>query len=137
MIPHWGLNKKISQYQMKTIIYICGFYSFGFALFHIGFWKLFQWKKQVKNLSFANKGILQTLNVQLIWFFVLVGIICFAFPDELMNTNLGKVFLGGNAIFWQSWFVAVVGDHRGPRVSHSRSESKSCYQYRRALVKRR
>lgn len=85
---------------MKTIVYLAGFYSFGFALFHIGFWKLFQWKKEVRSLSFANKGILQTLNVQLIWFFILVGIICLAFPEELINTDLGKVFLGGNALFW-------------------------------------
>ena len=85
---------------MIAVTYLCGIYSFGFALFHLGFWKIFHWKEEVRKLSFANKGILQTLNVQMIWFFSMVGIICFAFPKELISTNLGTVFLGGNATFW-------------------------------------
>lgn len=85
---------------MITVLHLCGIYSFCFALFHIGFWKIFNWKEEVRSLSFANKGILQTLNVQIIWFFSMVAIICFAFPKELVSTNFGKTFLGGNAAFW-------------------------------------
>jgi len=36
---------------MKTIIFLCGIYSLGFAIFHIGFWKLFHWEKELIKLS--------------------------------------------------------------------------------------
>lgn len=85
---------------MTIVLMLCGIYSFGFALFHIGFWQFFNWPKEVKSLNVVNKGILQTLNVQLIWVFVMVGTICFAFPEELITTGTGKLFLGGNAMFW-------------------------------------
>lgn len=85
---------------MKTIIIIAGIYNVAFALFHLGFWKMFKWKKDLKQLSFANRGILQILNVQMIYFFVLVAFMCFVFPQELLSTTIGKVFLAGNALFW-------------------------------------
>lgn len=85
---------------MATIIYVCGFYSLAFALFHIGFWKMFNWNSELKNLSFANKGIMQILNVQLTYFCFFVAFICFAFPSELLTTNLGISFLAGTSLFW-------------------------------------
>lgn len=85
---------------MKTIIIICGLYNIAFALFHFGFWKMFQWNSELKNLSFANKGIMQILNIQISYYFILTGIICFVFPTELLTTKLGNWFLIGSSIFW-------------------------------------
>ena len=45
---------KISD--MKTVIHICGFYSLGLALFHMGFWKIFKWKDDLKKLAFVEMG---------------------------------------------------------------------------------
>jgi len=85
---------------MKLVIYICGFYCLAFALFHIGFWKIFKWNGDLKKLFFANRGIMQILNVQIIYFFLFVALICIAFPAELLNTELGNVFLLGCSLFW-------------------------------------
>ncbi|KXK40199.1 MAG: hypothetical protein UZ09_BCD002000465 [Bacteroidetes bacterium OLB9] len=85
---------------MTLIIYICGFYSLGFALFHIGFWKIFKWNDDLKKLIFANKGIMQILNVQIIYYFLFTAFVCFVFPKELLNTRLGNVFLLGSSLFW-------------------------------------
>ena len=85
---------------MKLVIYICGFYCLAFALFHIGFWKIFKWNEDLKKLFFANRGIMQILNVQTIYFFLFVAFICIAFPTELLNTELGNVFLLGCSLFW-------------------------------------
>ena len=85
---------------MKTVIFICGLYSVAFAIFHIFFWKLFHWKKELSRLSFANKAIVQILNTRIIYFFLFVAFICFTYPDELTNTNLGKAFLAGTSVFW-------------------------------------
>ena len=85
---------------MKLIIYLCGFYSLAFALFHIGFWKMFQWNKDLKKMLFPNRGIMQILNVQIIYYFLFVAFLCMVFPDELLNTKLGNVFLLGCSLFW-------------------------------------
>lgn len=85
---------------MNTIIILCGLYNIGFAIFHIGFWKIFHWDSELKKLSFANKGIMQILNVQMIYYWLFVAIASFAFPTELLTTKFGNFFLIGNSIFW-------------------------------------
>ncbi|MBI3234671.1 MAG: hypothetical protein HYZ42_11640 [Bacteroidetes bacterium] len=85
---------------MKTLILLCGFYNIGFAIFHISFWKIFHWDSDLKKLSFANKAVMQLLNVQIIYYFLFIAFICFAFPAELLTTKLGNLFLGGTSLFW-------------------------------------
>ena len=85
---------------MKTIIFCCGIYSAGFAIFHLFFWRLFRWKEDLKKLSFANRGIMQILNVQLTFYFFMTAFFCFVYPSGLMGTTLGRAFLAGNALFW-------------------------------------
>ena len=85
---------------MTTLIYVCGLYSLAFALFHIGFWKMFKWKSELKKLSFANKGIMQILNVQITYYFIFVAFVCFIFPVELLTTKIGNFFLAGTSLFW-------------------------------------
>jgi len=85
---------------MKTIVYICGIYSLAFAFFHIGFWKIFKWNDDLRKLTFANKGIMQILNVQIIYYFLFVTFLCIAFPTELSSTKLGNAFLLSCSLFW-------------------------------------
>ena len=85
---------------MYTVIIFLGFYNLLFAVFHLLFWRLFKWNKEVQKLSFANRGIIQILNIQIIYYFVAVAIVCFCFTNELLTTNLGKFFLLGNSLFW-------------------------------------
>jgi len=85
---------------MKTIVYICGIYSLAFAFFHIGFWKIFKWNDDLRKLTFANRGITQILNVQIIYYFLFVTFLCIAFPTELSSTKLGNAFLLSCSLFW-------------------------------------
>jgi hypothetical protein len=84
----------------QTIIFICGLYCLGFALFHTQFWRLFNWKQELEKLSAPNKAIMQIANVRLIYFFVFVATICFIFPEELATTTFGNFFVGGMSLFW-------------------------------------
>ncbi|HMQ09017.1 MAG TPA: hypothetical protein PKC30_17080 [Saprospiraceae bacterium] len=85
---------------MMTILLLCGIYNAGFALFHILFWKIFKWDRELSKMGFANKAIMQILNNQMIYYFIFVSFVCFLLPSELLNTRLGHVFLTGNSIFW-------------------------------------
>lgn len=85
---------------MKTSIFIGGIYNVVFALFHTAFWKLWKWDSELSKLDIVNSGIMQILNIQIIYYFLLTAVICFAFPTQLGTTKLGKCFLIGTAGFW-------------------------------------
>ena len=82
------------------VIFMCGLFNLGFALFHTEFWRIFQWNSELRTLSFANRAIMQILNIQIIYYFVSTAFICFAFSEELMSTKLGNVFLITSSLFW-------------------------------------
>jgi hypothetical protein len=90
---------------MKTILLICAYFNIGFAIFHILFWQLFNWKTDLKKLSHANKAIMQLLNIQLTFYFLFMAAMCFIYPDELTTTALGKFILGCTSLFWLLRFI--------------------------------
>lgn len=67
---------------METIIIICGMYSLMLGVFHLFFWTFFNWKKDLAKLSEVNRGIMQILNIQIIFVFVTTGLICLFFNNE-------------------------------------------------------
>jgi hypothetical protein len=81
-------------------IYICGVHSLLFAVFHIAFWKLFRWKTELQKISAVNRGILQILNLRLVFVFLLFAFLCFVYPRELYTTGLGRALLAGISLFW-------------------------------------
>lgn len=83
-----------------VILVLCALHSFGFALFHIGFWRLFGWPRTLRETTLPNRAIVQIANLQLIWLFAGIGTLCLLFPDQLVSTPLGQALLGGMAIFW-------------------------------------
>ena len=84
----------------RTLLALCAAHSLGFAAFHLGFWKLFDWREQLPRLSVANRAILPILNLRLIYVFAGIGTLCLLFPDELANTALGRALLLGMSGFW-------------------------------------
>jgi hypothetical protein len=84
---------------MKTLIVIGGFYCLAFAIFHLAFWRLFDWKRELPKLNSVNRGVLQVLNLRLTYVFFVVAFLCFFLTDELLNTNLGKYILGAISLF--------------------------------------
>lgn len=85
---------------MKKVIFIGGFYNILFVILHFSFWKMFEWGSELSKLSTVNSGVMQILNIQIIYYFIFTAVICFAFPTELQSTKLGKYFLVGTAVFW-------------------------------------
>ena len=85
---------------METIIIICGIYSLILGVFHLFFWKFFNWKKDLEKLSQVNRAVMQILNIQIIFVFFTTGLICLFFNHEITGTNFGKYFLLANSGFW-------------------------------------
>ncbi len=82
------------------MIFLCGIYSLGFAIFHLYFWKIFDWKNDLIHLQPHNRAIMQIANIRLIYFFLFVSAVCLIFPKELISTKLGNFFLAGMSLFW-------------------------------------
>lgn len=83
-----------------TILLLCAVHSFGFALFHLGFWHVFRWPRTLAGTTLPNRAIAQIANVQLVWVFAAVGLLCLRYPDELAHTPLGRAVLAGMSVFW-------------------------------------
>lgn len=86
--------------SLTAIVYLCGLHSLGFAIFHAFFWKIFNWKNELKTSSVPTRAIIQIANLRLIHVFLLSALLCFVFPQDLVGTTMGKVFLAGMALFW-------------------------------------
>ncbi len=97
------------------MLFLCAAHSFGFALFHLGFWRLFDWPRTLQATTLPNRAILQIANVQLVWVFTGVGLLCLLFPDDLAGTPLGRALLAGMSAFW---LVRLAGQFVWLRLHH-------------------
>jgi hypothetical protein len=79
---------------------LCGLHSLAFAVFHLAFWRLFDWPRSLAAAGYANRAIIQIANLRLVYLFAGVALMCFALPQELAGTRLGRALLGFMALFW-------------------------------------
>lgn len=84
----------------EWMVRLGGLHSLGFALFHLAFWRLFAWKRELALLSPANRAIMQILNLRLVYVFLAMGALSLAFTRELTGTALGHALLAFMAVFW-------------------------------------
>ena len=86
---------------MKTdLLIIGGFFHLGFAIFHLFFWRLFNWKKDLASLSYINRPVMQILNLCLTFVFIVVAYISIFQSSELISISLGKIILFSISMFW-------------------------------------
>ena len=86
--------------EIKTYIIIGGIYNLGLVIFHLLFWKIFNWKKELRLLNSVNRNTIQVLNIFLTLVFLFFGYISIFHAGELSSTNLGITLLGFLAFFW-------------------------------------
>ena len=84
----------------ENLIKIGGYYHIAFLIFHIMFWKLFDWKKDLKSLSYINRAVMQILNIKLIYVFLVFSFISIFYTKELLTTELGFVLIVSIMLFW-------------------------------------
>lgn len=85
---------------MKTLIIIGGIYCLAFAIFHLAFWKLFDWKTELPKLNAVNRGVMQVLNLRLTYLLLVFAFVSIYFNSDLLASELGKIILGAVSLFW-------------------------------------
>jgi hypothetical protein len=78
---------------MITLIKIGGLFNLVLALFHLMFWQLFNWREDLRSLSFLNRGIMQVLNLTLTFVFIMFAYLSLVHTYELYLTTLGRSLL--------------------------------------------
>ncbi|MDH3670553.1 MAG: hypothetical protein OES46_05245 [Gammaproteobacteria bacterium] len=84
----------------ETLILIGGLYNLALAVFHLLFWKLFNWKQDLASLTPLNRAVVQILNLCLTFVFLVFAYISFFHANELLHSKLGRSLLALMAIFW-------------------------------------
>lgn len=70
------------------------------AVFHLLFWKLFNWPGDLISLSADNRAIIQTLNINCTYGLVLFAIVSIYYRHELLESRLGRFVTGAIAGFY-------------------------------------
>lgn len=85
---------------MESLIIAGGFYTIGLVVFHLLFWRIFNWDHDLKQVSFLNGAIMQVLNISLIFAFIIFTYISLVHSSELLTSSLGHSLLVLIALFW-------------------------------------
>ena len=85
---------------MEALIIAGGFYNIGLIVFHLMFWRIFNWKHDLNQISRLNRATMQVLNISLTSAFIIFSYISFAHTTELLTTSLGHSLLVLMALFW-------------------------------------
>jgi hypothetical protein len=84
----------------ETLIVIGGLYNLVLAVFHLLFWKLFNWKRDLATLTPLNRAVVQILNLCLTFVFLVFAYISYFHANELLHSKLGRSLLALIATFW-------------------------------------
>jgi len=85
---------------METLIIAGGFYTIGLIVFHLLFWRIFDWEQDLKRISFLNRATMQVLNISLTFSFIIFSYISLVHTAELLTSSLGHSLLLLMALFW-------------------------------------
>ena len=85
---------------MELLIKLGGVYNIALVIFHLLFWRLFDWKNDLRKLSFLNRAIMQVLNLSLSFAFIIFSYISLVHTNELLSTALGHSLLILMLLFW-------------------------------------
>lgn len=85
---------------MEILIKAGGIYNIILIVFHLLFWRIFNWKDDLQSLSFLNRSSMQVLNLSLTIVFAVFAYISLVHSNELLSTQLGKSLLFSMALLW-------------------------------------
>lgn len=84
----------------ETYLIIGGIYTLGFLIFHLLFWKIFNWKKGLRLLNAIDRSTMQVLNISLTFVFFIFSYISLYYSTDLISTDLGMSIIILISIFW-------------------------------------
>jgi hypothetical protein len=93
-------RRRRSSMQLEILVTLGGIFNIVFVIFHLFFWKIFNWKRDLKSLSFINRQVMQVLNLCLTFAFLIFAYVSLCHTVELLGTELGHSILALIGLFW-------------------------------------
>lgn len=93
-----SLQQAYNRSSIMSAAGLAGAVDLGFALFHLLFWRLFDWPDRLLSSGRINAAITQTLNVVLIYVFVVYGVALVRLPAVMDPAS--SPLLAAGAGFW-------------------------------------
>jgi len=84
----------------QTLLILGGLFNLAFFIFHIFFWKLFNWGKELAKLTPINRAVMQVLNICLMFVFLIFAYVSLFHTQEMLTTWLGQSLILFIALFW-------------------------------------
>ncbi|MBN1647560.1 MAG: hypothetical protein JW874_05965 [Spirochaetales bacterium] len=87
---------------MSRISIMCGgVLTLLMAIFHMGFPRIFGWKKDFSGLSEANRRIFYTIHIALYLLFIVLAAVSFIHLNELAEASgIARTLLAAVSLFW-------------------------------------
>ncbi len=89
----------------EAFIVLGGVFNLAFLVFHGFFWRLFEWRTDLRSLSAINRRVMPILNLCLMFVFAAFAYVSMFHAAELLRTSLGTSLLLLMSLFW--WARAV------------------------------
>lgn len=83
-----------------TLLILGGVFNLVFAVFHLSFWRIFNWQQDLKPLRYVNRALMQILNLCLTFVFFIFAYISFSYTYDLLITRLGHSIIASISVFW-------------------------------------
>jgi hypothetical protein len=84
----------------EQLIIAGGVYNIILIIFHISFWRIFNWPESINSLNWVNKSTIQVLNISITFIFFIFSYISLVHTQELLNTKLGNTLLVLMSALW-------------------------------------
>ncbi|MGA8262382.1 MAG: hypothetical protein WB783_19410 [Arenicellales bacterium] len=89
-----------TTHMRSEFIVVGGVLNAAFAVVHLMHWRLFNWREELRTLTFVNRGVVQILNLCLAFVFCIFAYVSLVHTDELTSSLLGYSLLALIALFW-------------------------------------
>ena len=80
-----------------ALLFTGGLYHLAFAVFHLGFWKLFRWKSTLRLTTPLNRSVMQVMNLCLVYGFSVVAFVSILFAGRMTASPVPSLSIAG---FW-------------------------------------
>ena len=107
---------------MNEILIISGgFYTVVLIIFHLLFWRVFNWPETLMLLNDTNRATMQVLNISITFIFFIFAYISFSHTDELLQTQPGNSLLVLIACLWMFMDIRAVQQVLFYKLKHKAS----------------
>ncbi len=113
----------------ETLVIIGGVACVAWVIFHILFWKIFDWKNSLSSLSHQQRSIMYILNITMAYVLSVFAYLSIVHRGPLISTSFGKVVLVSIGLFWLIRAVqqGIFGFHEKESVRRSIAIIMACF----------